>query len=134
MLFRSLWRNWRDWPEYNRILVGGGATSHDSYGEFEVTVTAPDHRLMAGVPHTCRLKDELYHFVPDTNGAPRQVLAEGRNLATGKTWPLVWVTEHPKAKIVCCTLGHDAASHDLPAYQTILRNSLAWMAEKAPAK
>ena len=34
----ALWYNWPDWPEYNRVLVGGGARSHDKYGEFEVTV------------------------------------------------------------------------------------------------
>ena len=126
----ALWRNWRDWPQYNRILVGGGATSHDAYGEFEVTVTAPGHPLLKGVPATFRLKDELYHFVADADGSPRTVLAEGRNLATGKTYPVLWITQHPKAKIVCCTLGHDAAAHDLPAYQAILRNSVAWMSEK----
>src|ERR1051326_2512549 len=27
----ALWYNWSDWPEYNRVLVGGGARSHDKY-------------------------------------------------------------------------------------------------------
>ena len=38
---------WKDWPDYNRTLVGGGARSHDKYGEFEVTVKVPDHPVMA---------------------------------------------------------------------------------------
>src|SRR6266404_4687867 len=78
----ALWYNWADWPEYNRALVGGGARSHDKYGEFEVTVDAPDHALMAGVPKTFKISDELYHFQRDEQGAPIQVLASGRNLAT----------------------------------------------------
>ncbi len=130
LIHPALWRNWRDWPEYNRLLVGGGATSHDRYGEFEVTVTDPENRLVAGVPKTFRLKDELYHFQRDTDGSPIHVLAEGRNLTTGKIWPVLWTTQRPNGKIVCCTLGHDADSHELEAYKNILRNSLAWFSEK----
>src|SRR6185436_3747894 len=55
LIHPSLWYNWKDWPDYNRVLVGGGARSHDQYGEFEVTVTAPDHPLMAGVPKTFKI-------------------------------------------------------------------------------
>src|SRR6266536_3028235 len=79
----ALWYNWADWPEYNRALVGGGARSHDKYGEFEVTVDAPEHPLMAGVAKTFKITDELYHFEPDKEGKPILVLAYGNNLATG---------------------------------------------------
>ena len=126
----ALWYNWADWPEYNRSLVGGGARSHDKYGEFEVVVDAPDHPLMAGVPKTFKIADELYHFQRDEQGAAIQVLATGRNLATGKTYPSIWVVKHPRARIVCIALGHDGAAHDSDAYKTILRNALAWAAGK----
>jgi len=126
----ALWYNWADWPEYNRALVGGGARSHDKYGEFEVTVDAPDHALMAGVPKTFKISDELYHFQRDEQGAAIQVLATGKNLATGKTYPVVWVTKHPKARIVCITLGHDGAAHESDAYKTILQNASKWAAGK----
>lgn len=124
------WYIWNDWPEWNRILVGGGARSHDRYGEFEVTVTDPDHPLMKGVPTTFRLSDELYHMEIDPKATPIQVLATGRNLATGKTWPLVWVTKHPQARIVNITLGHDGLSHDIPAYKQLLKNAVIWAANK----
>ena len=126
----ALWYNWPDWPEYNRVLVGGGARSHDKYGEFEVTVDAPDHPLMAGVPKTFKITDELYHYQKDEQGAPIQVLASGRNLATGKTYPVVWVTKHPKARVVCITLGHDGAAHESDSYKAILQNGLKWAAGK----
>lgn len=126
----ALWYNWKDWPEYNRVLVGGGSRSHDKYGEFEVTVTAPDHPLMKGVPATFKITDELYHFEKDPQGSEIEVLATGKNLATGKTYPVVWVTKHPKSRIVCITLGHDGQSHDHPAYKAMLQNSLLWVAKK----
>src|SRR5205085_7763 len=122
----ALWYNWNDWPEYNRELVGGGARSHDKFGEFEVKVTQPEHPLMSGVPATFKITDELYHFVKDTNGAPIDVLATGTSPVTGKTFPVVWVTKHPKAKIICVTLGHDGKAHELPAYRAIIQNAVKW--------
>jgi putative membrane-bound dehydrogenase-like protein len=122
----ALWYNWADWPEYNRVLVGGGAKSHDKYGEFEVIITDASHPVMAGVPPTFRIQDELYHFKRDEQGTPMQVLATGRNLATGKTYPVVWITQHPKARVACITLGHDGAAHEHPAYKAILKNSFVW--------
>ncbi len=126
----ALWYNWKDWPEYNRVLVGGGANSHDKYGEFEVTVTEPNHPVMAGVPKTFKTSDELYHFEQDKNGTPIQVLATGKSPLTGETFPVVWITKHPKTRIVCITLGHDGVTHDSEPYRAILKNSLNWVTAK----
>src|SRR5690606_35608998 len=38
LLHPGLWYNWPDWPEYNRVLAGGGARGHDRLGEFEVVL------------------------------------------------------------------------------------------------
>jgi len=124
------WYNWRDWPEYNRALVSGGTRSHDKFGEFEVTVDEPGHPIMASVPATFQISDELYHFQKDAEGPSIQVLATGKNSVSGKTYPVVWIVSHPKARIVCCTLGHDGAAHEHPAYQAILRNAVKWAARK----
>jgi len=126
----ALWYNWNDWPEYNRVLVGGGAKSHDKYGEFQVHVNIPQHPIMAGVPDPFKITDELYHHQPDKTGTSAMVLAWGKNLTDGKTYPAVWVTRHPKARIVCITLGHDGKAHEHPAFKTILQNSLKWAAGK----
>jgi type 1 glutamine amidotransferase len=126
----ALWYNWSDWPEYNRALVGGGARSHDRYGEFEVTVVDPDHPVMAGVPRIFRISDELYHFERDASGSPIHVLAVGRNLTTGTSYPVAWTVERPQGRIVCITLGHDGKAHDLPAYQRILQNGLWWLTRR----
>jgi type 1 glutamine amidotransferase len=126
----ALWYNWPDWPEYNRALVGGGARSHDKYGEFEVRVEAPRHPIMAGVPDAFKITDELYHFEPARDGAAIEVLASGKNLQTGKTYPSVWIVKHPRARIVCIALGHDGAAHESSSYKTILLNALQWAAAK----
>ena len=127
----ALWYNWAEWPEYNSLLVGGGARSHDKYGEFEVTIDDPAHPVTQGVPATFRISDELYHVQKDEKGSEIQVLATGKNLATGKTYPVLWITKHPKARIVCITLGHDGKAHEHPAYRKLLQNSVAW-ADRGP--
>ncbi len=126
----GLWYNWKDWPEYNRLLAGGGARSHDRFGEFEVTVTAPQHPIMSGVPEKFMIADELYHFEPDGEGTSIQVLATAFEVKSGKTYPMVWVVKHAKARIVGVALGHDGMAHDLPAFKTLLRNSLKWASRK----
>ncbi len=126
----ALWYNWNDWPEYNRVLVGGGARSHDKYGEFEVKLTGVRHAVTEGVPALFRISDELYHFEPDPNGTPILVLATAYEEKTGKTFPSVWIVQHPRARIVCIALGHDGKAHEHPAYQALLRNAVRWAAGK----
>ena len=78
----GVWYNWKNWPEYNRLLVGGGARGHDKFGEFEITVTKnPKHPVMTGVPGAFKITDELYHMEVDPQGTPMEVLATSEKSA-----------------------------------------------------
>lgn len=129
----AMWYNWKDWPEYNQQIVSGGSRGHDKYGTFDVTVTQPQHPITKGVDPKFTLKDERYYYIPDPNGPGVEVLASS-NVAAGATadklFPSVFVVKHPKARIVGLALGHDAESHNLPVYQTLLRNSIAWVGKR----
>jgi type 1 glutamine amidotransferase len=126
----ALWYNWANWPEYNRQLCGGGSRGHDRYAEFEVTVTEPDHPLMRDMPAKFTISDELYWFEPDPSGTPIKVLATAHSPSKNKTFPMVFIVEHPKARIVGITLGHDGKAHEHPAYRRLLQNAARWVAEK----
>ncbi len=63
-------------------------------------------------------------------GGAIEVLAEATSPKTGKIFPQVFIVKHPKARIVGLTLGHDARAHDLPAYQTLLKNAVQRAAGK----
>jgi uncharacterized protein len=126
----ALWYNWNDWPEYNAKLVGGGARSHDKYGEFEVHITNKEHPITQGVSEHFKISDELYHFAPDAKGSPIEVLAEGNAPGSNKKYSQVWVTKYPKGRVAGLTLGHDARAHDHPDYQKLLRNMVKWAAGK----
>jgi len=130
LLHAGVWLNYPKWPEYNAQIVGGMSRGHDKLGEFEVVLNVA-HPIMKGVPESFRITDELYYFTPTTNGAPIEVLAQ-TSTATGtkKEHPSVWIVKHPKARIVGIALGHDARAHDLPAFKTLLENSVNWAAGK----
>jgi type 1 glutamine amidotransferase len=128
----ALWYNWADWPQYNRVLCGGGSRGHDGYAEFEVTVNDPAHPLMRGVPARFTLRDELYWFEPDPQGTPIKVLATAHSPSKNKTFPMVFVVQHPQARIAGIALGHDGMTHDQPAYQRLLQNALRWAAGQEP--
>ena len=129
-LHHGTWYAWGNFPQWNKEIVGGGTRGHDALGNFTVKVTKPEHPVMKGVSATFDIVDELYNHQPDPAGTPSEVLAESLSAKTGKTFPQVWIVKHPKARIVGITLGHDARAHDLPDYQTLLKNAVKWVSEK----
>jgi type 1 glutamine amidotransferase len=124
----ALWYNWKDWPEYNQKLVGGGSKGHNKYGPFDVTVTNKNSPIMKGVPPTFHLDDELYYYKPDAAGTPIEVLATAKATTSPNVFPSIFTVKYPKGRVVGIALGHDAASHTIEPYQTILRNSVKWAA------
>jgi len=99
-----------------------------------VRVVNKRHPIMKGVSPQFELVDELYMMNrdgPPKGAAKIRVLAETSVSAkSGSRHPAVWVTEHPKARIVGITLGHDERAHNHPDYQKILANAAKWVARK----
>jgi putative membrane-bound dehydrogenase-like protein len=129
-LHPGTWYAWKNFPEWNLQVVGGGTRGHDKLGAFSVKVTNPAHPITKGVTANFEITDELYNYIADPAGSPIEVLAEATSPTTSKTFPQVWVVKHPKSRIVGLTLGHDARAHDLPEYQTLLKNAVSWAAGK----
>ncbi len=126
------WYAWRNFPDWNREVVGGGSNGHDHLGEFEVEVIEPTHPLMAGLPKKFKITDELYNFIPDPKGTPIKVLAQATSPKSGKVFPQVWVVQHPtNSHVVCITLGHDGRAHELPEYQQLIKNAFSWAGGKS---
>ena len=130
LLHAALWYNWKDWPEYNLQLAGGGSRGHDRYGDFQVNVTDPNHPVTKGIEQNFTLKDERYYYIPDPAGPGIEVLANNSVAGSDKIYPSVFIVKNPKARIAAIALGHDAESHDIPNYQTLLRNAVKWVARK----
>lgn len=128
ILHPGAWRNWKDWREHTE-LAGGGTSSHEDFAAFDVTTVEAErgHALLAGVPATFRIEDELYRFerAPDARGMT--VLATGRSLSTAKEYPVLWTLARAKGRVVGLTLGHDGRAHELPAFRTLLQNAVRYL-------
>jgi putative membrane-bound dehydrogenase-like protein len=130
LLHPGTWYLWKNFPEWNSVIVGGGARGHDNFGEFEVNIENRAHPVTIGVTEQFKITDELYNFIPDPKGTPIEVLASATSPKSGKTFPQVFIVKHPKARIVGITLGHDAKAHDLPEFQKLLKQAVLWAAGK----
>jgi type 1 glutamine amidotransferase len=126
----ACWYNWREWPEYNRELVSGGARGHEAYREFEVRIDDTEHELTRDLPALFRITDELYRFEHDETGPAIHVLATGRSLASGDEFPVAWTVSREAGRTVCITLGHDGKAHEHPAFRRLLKNAAAWAARE----
>ncbi|MFN7562014.1 MAG: ThuA domain-containing protein, partial [Prosthecobacter sp.] len=135
MLHPGTWYGFAGWPELNAQIVGGGARGHDKIHPFEVK-KVKGHEVMAGVPETFTVEDELYYVNAEPDKIPEgtaaiEVLAETSNSDKyQKPHPSVWITKHPKARVVGLALGHDARTHDLKPYQQLLINAAKWTSGK----
>jgi type 1 glutamine amidotransferase len=129
ILHAGTWKNYPPKTGFNQRFVGGGATSH-GFSDFTVTVKQPNHPVMAKVPATFTITDESYHAdVPAGPGV--EILAQnGLGKGTDKIFPSVWIVKDTRARIVCITLGHAAAAHDNPAYQTLMTNAVNWVGRR----
>ncbi len=136
MLHPGTWYGFAGWPELNAQIVGGGARGHDKIHPFDVKAVKADHPVMAGVPASFTVEDELYYINAEPEKTPPgtakiTVLAETSPSDKFKAaHPSVWITEHAKAKVVGFALGHDARVHDLKPYQQLLINAAKWSSGK----
>ncbi len=124
------WYAWRNFPEWNKEIIGGGTKGHDALGPYTMKITNAEHAITRGVPAEFEITDELYNYNADPAATPIEVLATATSRKSGKVFPQVFIVKHPKARIVGLTIGHDERAHDLEAYQTLLKNAVQWAAGK----
>jgi putative membrane-bound dehydrogenase-like protein len=134
MLHPGTWYGFTGWPELNAQIVGGGARSHDRIHPFEVRNLAANHPVMKGLPAMFVVEDELYHVnaePPAPGTAAIEVLAEtSPSDRYQKSHPSVWITRHPKSRILGIALGHDQRVHDLLPFKQLLVQGLRWASGK----
>jgi type 1 glutamine amidotransferase len=120
----------------NATIVGGGARGHDKIAKFSVNVLKPEHPIVKGVPKSFDVEDELYYLNAEPDKMPAgvasiEILAEtSPSVRFKQSHPAVWITSHPKARIVGITLGHDERTHDLAPFKTLLANAVTWAAKR----
>ncbi|HEY0968253.1 MAG TPA: PVC-type heme-binding CxxCH protein [Opitutaceae bacterium] len=130
------WYGYPEWPELNAQIVGGGSRGHDRIGPHSVNTLRPEHPIMKGVPASFVVEDELYYVNAEPRDTPPgtariTVLAESSPSEKYKvSHPVVWVTDHPTARVVGLTIGHDERVHNLAAFKALLINAVTWASGK----
>ncbi|MFV1994829.1 MAG: ThuA domain-containing protein, partial [Verrucomicrobiales bacterium] len=113
-------------------IAGGAAPGHDKLGPFGIEVLDKNHPIMKGVPAHFGVVDELYHVnagdIPEGTSSITVLAQTSPSLKYNTPHPSVWITGHPKARLVGIAPGHDERVHGLPAYRAILVNAVKWVA------
>ncbi|MFZ9201200.1 MAG: PVC-type heme-binding CxxCH protein [Opitutales bacterium] len=126
-LHPAVWYNWPDSSGYNRRFVSGGSRSH-GLGTVTVRLTGKPHPVVAGLPATFAFHDESYHVELEKDSKAIVLAENDPDNKTRRRHPSVWIVPDPKARIVCISLGHDAAAHESKDYQRLLTNAVEWVA------
>ncbi|GIQ69581.1 hypothetical protein XYCOK13_24050 [Xylanibacillus composti] len=106
-------------------MIGAKFTGHPPYREIQIEVAATDHPIMKDVPSFI-IQDEPYQYdlLPYTD---KTVLMEYEH--EGGRVPAGWCQEYGLGRVVYLMPGHDAGPFDIPAYRTVIRQSVQWAAK-----
>ena len=116
---------------------GCGNSGHGSKHAFQVTVRAPEHPIMNGIPPVwMHAKDELYHHM---RGPAKNLIvlssaySDPKTRGTGEHEPLTYAVEYGKGNVVVTTMGHVWRGQETidclkcVGFQTILARSCEWL-------
>jgi type 1 glutamine amidotransferase len=113
-------------------IAPGPAGQHGKRKPFRVTVRAPDHPIMRGLPHTwMHATDELYTRLRGP-GKNMTVLAtayaDPANRGTGFDEPMLMALHWGRGRIFHTTLGHDALALSCVGFAVTFQRGTEWAA------
>lgn len=94
----------------DKELPGKGNSGHGSKHPFQITVRAPDHPVMTGIPKTwMHASDELYHNMrgPAKNlTVLSSAWSDPEQRGTGMHEPMTWEVRFGKGRSIVTSMGH----------------------------
>lgn len=153
----------REWPEYNEMIGLGWrgkdfgkvvtvdpatgqtvardsdqGTGHGSKHPFQVTVRAPEHPVMTGLPKVwLHAKDELYHNLRGSREGLKvlsSAYSDPKQRGTGNHEPITHETSFGKGRVIVTTMGHfwpgdlERNSLHCVGFQTIVSRAAEYLA------
>jgi type 1 glutamine amidotransferase len=128
------------WPWFRDFM--GGIRFKDYIATFvtgTVTVEAPDHPVMRGVPSQFVVRDEEWYTYDKSPRPNVHVLASVNEKtytpSTDKKMgdhPVIWSNEHLKARNVYIFMGHRPEHFENSAFTKIFTNAIFWAAGEDP--
>ena len=118
----------QEWPEFVELagrVWDPKLRGHDPHGKFTVKITDPQHPAMKGIKEF-ETVDELYTCL--AGQTPIKVLAEAKSKVDGKNYPMAFVLDYGKGRVLHSVLGHDVQAFASPDVKRLFRNACAWSA------
>jgi uncharacterized protein len=118
-----------DWPEWGDVVGGSwrwGISSHPPCGPVSAQVVG-SHEVIAGVPHSFEIVDEVYGDMAIRDDV--DVLVTARRTPDDDDQPVVWTHSFGEGRVVFDGFGHDPSSIVDVANATILTQALTWVTE-----
>lgn len=122
----------QEWPQFVELagrVWDPKLRGHDPRGKFTVKITNPQHPAMKGI-EDFETVDELYTCL--TGQTDIKILAEARSKVDGKNYPMAFVLDYGKGRVLHSVLGHDVQAFASPDVKRLFRNACAWAAGLEP--
>jgi type 1 glutamine amidotransferase len=122
----------QQWPEFVELagrVWDPNLRGHDPHGKFTVKIADPQHPAMNGMSDF-ETVDELYTCL--TGEIPIKVLATATSKVDAKDYPMAFVLDYGKGRVLHSVLGHDVEAFASPDVKRLFRNACAWCAGLKP--
>lgn len=116
-----------DWAEWGDIVGGAwqwGVSSHPPLGPVTASIVG-DHRVVAGLPRSVDLVDEVYGDLAVSPGV--ETLAVARRTPDDQDQPVVWAHRYGAGRVVFDGFGHDVDSIANPVHTRLIEQSVDWV-------
>ncbi|MEI6497109.1 MAG: ThuA domain-containing protein [Actinomycetota bacterium] len=120
-----------DWPEWREVLGGAWNWERSSHPPVApvaarvVSARAAQHAVLAGLPPTLELVDEVYGEVDLADGC--EVLMVARRTPDDADQPVLWAHQFGAGRVVYDGFGHDATSINEPQHAALIRQAVRWV-------
>lgn len=118
------------WPGFVRIagrVWDRQKRPHDPWGRFRVRIVDDEHPITKGLSDF-ETMDELYTCLGGEESI--KLLAVARSQVDGEDYPMIFVREIGKGRVVHSVLGHDSRAYLSETYREILRRAIRWLARE----
>ena len=119
-----------NWPEFDAEVIGGNYNDHgkDAHGsDIQNVESKLDSTILKNVkPDRWHSIGSLYWTAPIKEDT---TLYQVGSSPEGKDVPVTWTRMHGKTRVAFTALGHQK-DFEVEAFQTLLRNMIAWSLEK----
>ncbi len=124
------WPAWKKMEGACWVSSGEAKSGHGKRHLYEVKTVDPAHPILAGMPPSFTVSDELYHRLDLDRSAHviATALSSKESGGTGRDEPVLWTVGYGKGRVFHTVLGHDTTAMDSAGFATTFARGVEWAA------